>query len=159
MNLDTIDRFEKFVNTVSLIQKNILKIKSIEMRELGLKGPHVMCLFYLDRYEEGLTAAKLCRLISVDKAAVSRVLSELGQKGYIYYPESIHGKRYRVNAVLTDEGKQAAKRVNEIICGVVEKAGAGLDDGERAAMYESLQKVSDNLEQMVTEADSNEYNL
>lgn len=150
------DRFEKFVNMISLIQKNILKIKSIEMKEFGLKGPHVMCLFYLGRYDKGLTAARLCRLISVDKAAVSRVLSELQHKGYVFYPDSGQGKRYRSNAVLTDEGKQIAEKVKNIISGIVEKIGADINDEEREVMYGSLQKILNNLEKLAGEADDYE---
>lgn len=150
------DRFERFVNMISLIQKNILKIKSIEMKEFGLKGPHVMCLFYLGRYGEGLTAAELCRLISVDKAAVSRVLSELQQKGYIFYPDSRQGKKYRSNAVLTAEGVQLAEEVNKIIYGIVEKIGADISEGDRSIMYSSLQKILHNLENLASEAENYE---
>ena len=49
----------------------------MEMTELGLKGTHVMCLFFLHHTPEGLTAAQLCQLCAEDKAAISRTIATL----------------------------------------------------------------------------------
>ena len=78
------ERFEGFVGLISNIHKNIQKVKQSKMKEFGLGGNHVMCMVYLAQYPEGITPTKLCQLISVDKAATSRTLSELVEKGYIY---------------------------------------------------------------------------
>ena len=53
------------------------------MTEFGLKGTHVMCLFFLHHTPEGLTAAQLCQLCAEDKAAISRTIATLKEKGYI----------------------------------------------------------------------------
>ena len=52
------DRFEGFVGIIYHLQKIIEKIKKGKMKEFGLSGNHVMCLFYLAQYPEGLTAAR-----------------------------------------------------------------------------------------------------
>lgn len=75
-----IQRFEKFTNGITRIYKSIQKIKKHKMNALGLKGTHVMCLHYLSRHSEGLTAARLCRLCNEDKAGISRILADLEQK-------------------------------------------------------------------------------
>ena len=51
-----IQRFEDFVSLINTAYKGLQKIKSYEVEELGLKGNHVMCLFYLGQNEGGLTS-------------------------------------------------------------------------------------------------------
>ncbi len=136
-----IDRFQSFVIGITECYKSIQRIKSVEMTELGLKGPHLMCLFFLHRHPEGLTAAKLCRLCSDDKAAISRTIETLKKQGYIVTGE----KKYRAAITLTESGAAAAERLNGVICQWVGFGGDGLTDDERVAFYRSLEKISGNL--------------
>lgn len=53
------DRFETFTVLIARISRSIRRLKAEEMERLGLKGPHVSCLYYLSLYDE-LTAAELC---------------------------------------------------------------------------------------------------
>ena len=140
-----IQRFETFVGLISQLQKDIQKMKNIEMQEFGLKGPHVMCLYYLNKHQTGLTATQLCKLASVDKAAISRILADLFEKGYIYYPEKQEGKKYKASAVLTEAGTKIAMQVTEIICTMVASLGDGITEEERICMYRSLEKISENI--------------
>lgn len=140
-----IQRFETFVGLIFQLQKDIQKMKQIEMQEFGLKSPHVMCLHYLSKYETGLTATQLCKLASVDKAAISRILADLLEKGYISYPEKKEGKKYNANAVLTNSGMELAAQVNQIISEMVATLGEGISEEERICMYRSLEKISENL--------------
>ena len=86
-----LQRFEDFVTGITVCYKYIQRIKSAEMTEFGLKGTHVMCLFFLHRHPEGLTAAQLCQLCAEDKAAISRSLAVLQEKGF-------HRKQEAANA-------------------------------------------------------------
>lgn len=140
-----IDRFGNFVGKISTINKNIQKIKTNKMKEFGLSGNHVMCLCYLAQYPGGLTATKLCELISIDKAATSRALSELVEKGYVYYPNLDHHKKYRAPAVLTEKGQETTGKIDDIICNAVDKIGSGITDEEREIMYRSLDKISEGI--------------
>ena len=136
-----IKRFEAFVTGITLCYKYIQKIKSAEMTELGLKGTHVMCIFFLSHNPEGLTAAQLCRLCAEDKAAVSRTVAELQREGYVAPGE----KRYRAALRLTEKGMEIAKRVDELIEQWVTFGGAGLSDSDREAFYRALELISNNL--------------
>lgn len=136
-----IKRFEAFVTGITLCYKYIQKIKSAEMTELGLKGTHVMCIFFLSHNPEGLTAAQLCRLCAEDKAAVSRTVAELQREGYVAPGE----KRYRAALRLTEKGMEIAKRVDELIEQWVAFGGAGLSDSDREAFYRALELISNNL--------------
>lgn len=143
-----IKRFEDFVGSISAIHKNIQKIKKNKMKEFGLSGNHVMCLFYLAQHPEGITASQLCQLISVDKAAVSRALSELVKKEYVYYPDMDEHKKYRAVIMLTSKGKQATEQIDRIIRSIVCKIGIHLTVEERENMYNALDIISEDIEKL-----------
>lgn len=144
-----LERFETFLLSISQIQKDILRLKSLEMREFGLKGPHVMCLFCLARHPEGLTAAALCRHLSVDRAAVSRVLAALEHEGFVRYADPPQGRRYRAPAALTERGRAVAARIDARVEALVQRIGGDIPDGEREAMYRSLHTIAQNLDMLL----------
>ena len=121
------------------------------MTEFGLKGTHVMCLFFLHHNPEGLTAAQLCQLCAEDKAAVSRTVSELQKEEYIASGE----KKYRALLRLTEKGEETAKRVDSLIEQWVGFGGAGLSDEDRAAFYRALELISNNLKRSAESAPNN----
>ena len=143
-----IDRFEKLTTGVSRIYKNIQRIKKHEMSAFGLKGTHVMCIYYLASTPEGLTASDLCLKCNEDKAAVSRMLSELEAGGFISYENASVGKKYRTKAVLTEHGKGYAERISSLILRFTELCGEGISDEEREIFYRVLLLIADNIETM-----------
>ena len=142
-----IQRFEDLTTGVTRIYKSIQKIKKSRMNALGLKGTHVMCLYYLSRNPEGLTAADLCDHCREDKAGISRILSDLEKQGFLCYDFSDEKKKYRAKAVLTEKGKLCARQVETQILHAVEAGGKGLTEEERQIFYKVLFKIADNLEQ------------
>lgn len=146
-----IQRFEKFVTGITRIYKSIQKIKKHKMNALGLKGTHVMCLYYLNRHSEGLTAAKLCQLCSEDKAGISRILADLEQKKLIQYEQQEGGKKYRAKAVLTKDGLNESRKITKLILRAVEAGGKGLAEKELEIFYHALLIIADNLEQACNE--------
>ncbi len=138
-----IQRFQSFVTGITLCYKYIQRIKSAEMTELGLKGAHVMCLFFLHHYPEGLTAAQLCQLCAEDKAAISRTLASLQKEGYIEAGE----KKYRALLHLTEKGMAMAQYVDGQIEQWVTCCGEGLSDEDRASFYRALEIITNNLKQ------------
>lgn len=137
-----LERFAEFVGGITVCYKYIQRIKNAEMTELGLKGVHVSCLFYLNNHAQGLTAAQLCTLCAEDKAAISRVVSQLRAMGYIM-PGS--KKNYREPLILTEEGKQIAQKMNPLIEAWVGIGGDGLTDSQREVFYETLNIIATNL--------------
>ncbi len=114
------------------------------MAEFDLKTPHVSCLYYL--FKEGsLTSKELADRCDEDKAAISRSIDFLENKGYLKC-ESETKKRYKAQLSLTPEGLSVAEQVSEKIDGILDFVGKGLLDEERARFYESLRAISDNLE-------------
>ena len=113
------------------------------MTEFGLKGTHVMCVFFLHHNPEGLTASKLCQLCAEDKAAISRTLAVLQEKGYIQSGE----KKYRANITLTETGRSLAEKVDAIIEQWVGFGGDGLGEEERESFHHALELISVNLKE------------
>lgn len=142
------DRFEAFITGVTVCYKYIQRIKTIEMTELGLKGTHVTCLFYLSNHPEGLTAAQLCTLCAEDKASVSRTVADLRSRGYIAQSGEKH---YRALLKLTPEGVQAAKQMEPLIERWVQSGGDGLTQEQREIFYRSLALIGENLRKNLEE--------
>ena len=140
-----IRRFKEFTKNISFAYKYIIKIKSAAIKEFGLKGSHVMCLFYIGESENGLTATKLCKLCGEDKASISKSLAALVELGYVEL-ENDENKKYRSKYSLTKSGKKVKNALDFKIADVVSDGGIGLTEEEREVFYSALQKIVDNLE-------------
>ena len=141
-----IDRFQSFVSGITICYKYIQKIKSMEMTEFGLKGTHVMCIFYISHSKEKLTAAQLSQLCAEDKAAISRTLVTLQDKGYIEAGE----KKYRAHLHLTEKGEILASQIDSLIEQWVGFGGDGLSEEERTMFYHALDLISLNLREKLS---------
>jgi DNA-binding MarR family transcriptional regulator len=134
-------RFDAFVSGITACYKYIQRIKAMEMTEFGLKGTHVMCLYYLRQNPAGLTAAQLCGLCAEDKAAISRTLAVLQERGYIQAGE----KKYRAPLRLTDAGENLARQMEGLIQHWVTFGGDDLTREEREIFYRVLGKIAARL--------------
>lgn len=152
-----IDRFEQFVSYISAIHRDIQKIERDEMVKYGLKGAYAQYLVAMHRYPEGITAAELCEVCGKDKAAVSRALSEMENKGLIEKrSQQDHG--YRAQLLLTEAGMDAADYVCRKAVSAVQIAGQELTDDARTLLYRSLRGIAAQLEKIseegISEAES-----
>ena len=143
-------RYELLSGAISSMYHDIQKIERVEMAKYGLKGPHAQCLLAMKRHPEGITSARLCEVCDKDKAAVSRMMGELEEKGMVCRGNS-DGNRYRALLKLTDLGEEAADHVQQRAKLAVEEAGAGLTDAQRATMYAALELIAGNLQAICTE--------
>lgn len=138
------NRFEQFTAAISSIHRFIQKIERDEMDKYGLKGASAQYLLAMERYPEGVTAAALCDICDRDKAAVSRILSEMEAKGLIYRVNPGESQ-YRALLALTPAGKQAADFVNRKAAIAVELVGNGLTDEDRKVLYAALAHIAANI--------------
>lgn len=138
-------RFEHFTKDITAIYRSVQRIKHTEMTEFGLKGMHVMCLYFLSKHPQGLTAAQLQKLCQEDKAAISRSLATLKEKNLIAESQADGQKKYRSIITLTKEGKETALREGQMIEQALNAGGQGLSEEERKNFYSSLSLISENL--------------
>lgn len=141
------DRFEIFTTQIAKISRNIRKIKTEEMLEYNLKSPHVSCLYYLHKSNGSLTSKQLCEVCDEDKAAISRSIEFLKERGYIDY-NSQNEKKYKSPITLTETGVVVAKEIATKIDNVLNRASEGLSESRRKEFYQSLILISDNLQKI-----------
>ncbi len=144
------ERYIEFTSLITSLYRLIQKIKSTEMKEIGLKGNQVQCLYYLFYEEEGINAKNLSNLCNEDKAAISRTLKDLERKDYVYLvrkEEKIYKNLYR----LTEKGKEKGKYISEKIQLIFEKAGDSLNPIWRNNLYKSLHLIEQNLKNIEKE--------
>ena len=139
------NRFEQFSYVISGINRHIQKIERDEMIKYGYKGAFAQYLVALRRYPEGITSAKLCEICDKDKAAISRVLTEMQEKGLIIR-ESQSDHRYNALIKLTEEGLKAALYVDERAQAAIEAVGNEMTDENRAAFYATLDFIAAKLQ-------------
>lgn len=137
-------RFELFSSSIYGIYRDILKIQREEMTKHSLKGSYALYLTALHHNPEGLTATQLCEVCDKDKAAISRVISELEQRGLVTRV-STKDTFYRAKLKLTDEGRVIAERVDHAASIAVELATKGMSEDNRKIMYECLSLIATNL--------------
>lgn len=138
-----VDRFRLFSASIAAIHRDVQKIEREEMEKYGLKGAFAQYLVILIQYPEGIPAARLTELSGNDKAAVSRAVAEMTEKGLLCK----HGEQaYRAPLVLTEEGRRAAEFVCRRAEEAVAQAGGGLSTETRAVFYEALGQIAERLQ-------------
>jgi len=142
-----VDRFEQFAGYISGIFRQIQKLEREELEKCGLKGAFAQYLIVMTHYPEGITAAQLCEVCDRDKAAVSRVVAELAEKGMVERAGE-KGTLYRAPLILTEAGKKAAAFVAKRATVAVRKATEGLGEENRKIMYDALGLIFSNLERI-----------
>lgn len=142
------ERFEGFVGMISALSKEIQRIKMVEATKLGIKGADVMLLYQLARHPQGLTSAELARCCGVTRAAVSRALATLEDKGFVMVQPDPGAGRYRAAVMLSARGTSAMESATRIIDRVVSESGDAVSERNRAIMYSSLSTILDQLKKI-----------
>lgn len=141
------NRFETFTIQIAKINRYIRKIKTEKMAEYNLKSPHVSCIYYLYKHENGLMAKELCEICDEDKAAISRAVEYLESNDFIFC-ESKFEKRYNSPLLLTEKGKEIGKVIVSTIDSILEEVSEGVSESEREIFYKSLIVISKNLQKI-----------
>ena len=141
-----IDRFELLTGGITQVYRCMEKIKKSCMSSLGLRGAHVMCLYYLEKAARGLTLAELCEKCSGDKAGISRIMADLEKKDLIMYQGAGEGKKYRARARLTEAGRAMSGQVRDMILTATEQGSCGISESDRETFYRILFLIRDNLQ-------------
>ena len=143
-----VERYAKFTASVSRISNCIQKIESEAMGKYGLTGSCAQYIAAMSDSTEGLTVSQLSEICMKDKAAVSRSVAQLEEKGLVC--RNSQGRNvYRAPIMLTEKGKCVAEYVAQRAAVAVEIAG--LDDSERQKMYFALDLVAKNLTEICKE--------
>jgi DNA-binding MarR family transcriptional regulator len=138
--------FDRFYSTLCCTLKSVQKLKAKYMSPYGLSSSHTMCLRHLYAAPEGLTRTRLAKLCDIDKAQISRIVSELCSKGYITEPDS-ENINYRKRLKLTALGKDTAEDINRTVCQIQSFVSGDIPEEQLANFYSTLDLISDKLKQ------------
>lgn len=144
-----IQRFELFTVLIANLARNIRRIKTEEMARWNLKSHHVSCLYYLYQ-RKSLTAKELCDICEEDKANVSRAIEYLEYAGFLKCESNNH-KRYKSHFELTEKGKEVGLGICNRVESILNKTGEGLTEDNRRIMYECLNIINNNLQNIESE--------
>ena len=145
-----ISRFEQFAFAISSINRYIQKLERTEMIQHGYKGSFAQYLVTLYRFDRGLTAMQLSELCDKDKAAISRAVTEMEEKGLVLR-ERVGSNVYRAKILLTEKGRDTAAFVCRRAQTAVEAVGNELTDDERKVMYAALDRIMSRLHNVAKE--------
>lgn len=142
-------RFEKFTLLVEGIQKTVNKIKLDIAPCLGVKSVHVFWVWRLFLNPEGLTSAELAARSMIDRSLVSREIAALKKDGYVENVTGEGGKNYNRRIVLTERGRELAKRICDLAMAIQQGADDGLTPAELESFYSTLTKIYNNLTKVI----------
>lgn len=137
------DRLDKFMTLVVGASRSVTKLKSRYMASFGLGSTHTMCIRKLYASENGLTRTQISEFCELDKAQVSRIISELAQKGYAV--EGPGKSNYKRRVVLTDDGKKIAAEINSIVLSINTAVSEEIPPEELEVFYKVFGIICDNL--------------
>lgn len=138
------NRFELFSTSVAYLVKALQFLKNRKMSEYDLKGSTCLCLCQIYENEQGLTALDLVQMGDIDKAQVSRCMSELMRKGLVYR-EECRGRKYKQKYLLTEQGRMAARDIFDTTTRIQEITEYGIAQEELATFYRVLDRMCENL--------------
>ncbi len=139
------NRFREFTLLTSNVVRTINKIKNFEMKKYGLKGTQVSCLFYLYGSDGDMTAKDICALCQEDKAAISRALKDLENKGFIVCENDSNKKKYNTLLTLTESGRKVAKQILNTIERILKYDKNFISEQELSEFYQTFNKIYENL--------------
>ena len=146
-----LNRFEQFSSVIFGIHRYIQKLERDEMIKYGYKGAFAQYLVILSEHPEGLIASRICEICDKDKAAVSRIVSEMQEKGLLVR-ECNENHVYRGVLKLTEKGHEVAKHVCEKArAAVLAISKEAMNDEERAIFYTIIERISAKLHSFTKE--------
>lgn len=145
------ERFEAFTGSILELNRNLQKIKDMEMKPFDLRANHVMCLYYLGRNPEGMTATELTEACREDKAAISRSVAVLVERNLIRGDFQENKRSYRTKLYLTEEGRELVQTIDRRIDAAMTRGGSGLSEEQRKNFYDAMEIIVRNLAQYVAE--------
>ena len=137
--------YESFVPATMRIAKAVQIVKSQKMGAYDLKGTNAACLCRILMSEDGLTATQLATSCKIDKAQVSRAMTELVKRGLVTR-DDMNGHRYKQKYCLTDAGVIAATDIAETTRGICDVLYSGISEKELKVFHDVLGRMCANLE-------------
>ena len=141
-----IDRFLHFEAMIGSAAKSIQRLKALRMDAFHLSAAHTSCLTALLRaMPAGLTQTELRRSLGMDRAQISRVLRQLGEKAYVTSGGAGYNRVYR----LTESGERVSREIDGIVSEVLSFVSGEIPQAEIDAFYRTFAVITAHLSEAV----------
>ena len=143
------NRFETFTGSILELNRYLQKLKDIEMKPFGLRANHVMCLYHLGKNPQGLTVTQMAEACKEDKAAVSRCMAQLVERGLVQgnFPEN--KRSYRTRLTLTASGQELVAKIYQKVDAAMIGGSSGLTEAQRENLYAAMEIIINNLSRYI----------
>ena len=137
------DSFERFAQMLSNASKSILRLKSKCMSKYGLSSTHTLCLRALYESEDGLTKSEISDICDVDKAQITRIMSELVENKYVVADTS--KRTYNRKFFLTELGVNITEEINQTVETVVRYVNEDIPREDIEHFYSIFEVINKKL--------------
>ena len=134
-------RFARFEGYIGSAAKSIARLKAARMAHFQLSAAHTSCLLRLLAAPDGLTQTGLREALGLDRAQVSRVLYQLGERGFVSSDGSGYNRVYR----LTQSGHRVSREVDGIVSEVLSFVSEAIPEQDIEAFYRTFSIITANL--------------
>ena len=134
-------RFARFEGYIGSAAKSIARLKAARMARFQLSAAHTSCLLRLLAAPDGLTQTGLREALGLDRAQVSRVLHQLGERGFVSSDGSGYNRVYR----LTQSGHRVSREVDGIVSEVLSFVSEAIPEQDIEAFYRTFSIITANL--------------
>lgn len=128
-----------FNHILELIRAEI----NYNMQDYNLDSAGFTVLYYMAMYGDGMTQAELTKMLILDKAAVSRTLKALENRGYVRKEDHpTDGRKQHI--FLTDEGRMIQGYVSDVYDKIFNELSEGISRDEIYQCLTTLNAVHEN---------------
>ena len=138
-------RFARFEGYIGSAAKSIARLKAARMARFQLSAAHPSCLLRLLAAPEGLTQTGLRETLGMDRAQISRVLRQLGEKAYVTSGGAGYNRVYR----LTESGERVSREIDGIVSEVLSFVSGEIPQAEIDAFYRTFAVITAHLSEAV----------
>ena len=126
-----------------IVRRRIQALVVEASMDLGLTyAEFSMLLLLFDR--EGCSQDDMTAYLHVDKAAITRVIKKLEERGYLYRQQDSSDRRLK-RLYLTGEGRKTEKRIKDIIRRILDYLSEGYSQKETDLIIKCLHDMAQRL--------------
>lgn len=145
--MNEMERILQFFLVSGRMEKQILRLKSLYMKELGLKGADLPVLFCLAAHPEGLRMDAISRATGADKSQISRSVASCLRADLVVREE---GRAYKNRYALTSAGRDVCEALSQEAGRIFEKAHTRLEEEQWNAYYSFMNQLTETIEEEVS---------
>lgn len=150
------EKYEGFSSLINTVHGSMQKIKNRYSGYLDLKPVHILWIYLLNKYPEGLTANELAQKSKSDKSLVSREIRSLIDEEIVYVREESGKRRYNDKFKLTPVGVKKAEIILNVVKMIQENVLEEVSEEDLLVFVSVLKHLSNQFETLLNDNDFQE---